>query len=66
VLQEFLPPQADLLLAESLRRQRVPSEPQFSRVVLTARAAVRHDPKYMLPDGELAVFDRDAGSEYAD
>ena len=31
----------------------------FSRAVLTARAAVRHDPKYMLPDGELAVFDRD-------
>jgi hypothetical protein len=30
--------------------------------VLTARAAVRRDPKYMLPDGELAVFDRDAAS----
>ena len=49
-------------LAERLRRKPVPSEPEFSRVVLTARAAVRHDPKYMLPDGELAAFDRDAAS----
>jgi tRNA (mo5U34)-methyltransferase len=68
VLQEFLPPQADprMSLAERLRRLRVPSEPQSSRAVLTARAAVRHDPKYMLPDGELAVFDRDAASERAE
>jgi hypothetical protein len=64
VLQEFLPPQADrrMTLAERLRRKRIPPEPQFSRAVLTARAAIRHDPKYMLPDGELEVFDRDAAS----
>jgi hypothetical protein len=64
VLQEFLPPQVDrkTTLAERLRRKRVPPEPQFSRAVLTACAAVRHDPKYILPDGELAVFDRDAAS----
>jgi tRNA (mo5U34)-methyltransferase len=63
-LQEFLPPQVDrkATLAERLRRKRVPPEPQFSRAVLTARAAVRHDPKYMLPDGELAVFDSAAAS----
>jgi hypothetical protein len=49
-----------MTLAERLQRKRVPSEPQFSRAVLTACAAVRRDPKYMLPDGELAMFDRDA------
>ncbi len=67
VLQEFLPPQPDrkTTLAERLRRKRVPPEPQFSRAVLTARAAVRHDPKYMVPDGELAVFDSDAASRRA-
>jgi tRNA (mo5U34)-methyltransferase len=67
VLQEFLPPQADrkTTLTERLWRKRVPPEPQFSRAVLTARAAVRHDPKYMVPDGELAVFDSDAASGQA-
>jgi tRNA (mo5U34)-methyltransferase len=61
VLQEFLPPQPHrrMTLAQRLRRKRVPPEPPFSRAVLTARAAIRHDPKYMLPDDELAVFDRD-------
>lgn len=61
VQHEFLPPFRELkaTLAEKLRRKRVPPGPMFSRAVLTARAAVRRDPKYMLPDGELAVFDRD-------
>jgi tRNA (mo5U34)-methyltransferase len=64
VLQEFPPPHVDpkTTFLEKLQRKRVSPEPQFSRAVLTARAVVRHDPKYMLPDGELAVFDRDAGS----
>src|SRR5262249_19599816 len=68
VLQEFLPPQADrrMTLAERLRRKRVPPEPQFSRAVLTARAVVRHDPTYMLPDGQLVVFDPGVASGFAE
>jgi tRNA (mo5U34)-methyltransferase len=60
VQQEFLPPFRELkaALAEKLRRRRVPP-PVFSRAVLTARAAVRRDPKYLYPDGELAEFDRE-------
>jgi len=65
VLQEFLPSHVDPktdVPGETPAQARSSREPQFSRAVLTARAAVRHDPKYTLPDGELAVFDRDAGS----
>ena len=62
VLQEFLPVYPKTRFVERLRRKRVPPEPLFSRAVLTARAAVRHDPKYMLPDSELAAFGRGGAS----
>ena len=62
LLQEFLLPQADEMM--QLRGEQVPT--QYSRAVLTARAAVRYDPKYMLPDGELAAFDRDGASGRAE
>jgi tRNA (mo5U34)-methyltransferase len=65
VVEEFLPPQPaepKETLADKLRLKRVPRGPKFSRAVLTARAAVRHDPKYMLPDSELAAFDRDGAA----